>query len=186
MTSTATPSLNPEPPLAFGAGNAFASESRRQAHPFNQTAPLATDETQMEHGLGAENYCSRPRFYSSPARNQFVVPIRQFRPFPICVYSVFHPWQIELHSPDSFPKLFSPADCFAPLRLSPFALNPFRLIEETRCSAVDRWLPKNIRYYKLLKAIITWRKWWGGVPLVKNQQSRPSRVRWGETPGEPP
>ena len=55
MTSIASPASNPEPPVAFGAARAFGSESRPKSYPFNQTADLATDETLMEHGLGAEN-----------------------------------------------------------------------------------------------------------------------------------
>src|SRR5882724_12431619 len=92
MTSIAPPASNPEPPIVFGPGSAFGSESRPKPYPFNQAAHLATDETPMKHGLGAENCLSRPDSYTSPARNQFDVSIPGFGPFSICVYSVFHPW----------------------------------------------------------------------------------------------
>jgi hypothetical protein len=138
MTTTAPPSSNPELPVTFGAENHFRSKSRLQPHPFNQTTDLATDETPMEHGLGAENCCFRPGFYSPPAGNQFDAPIPGFRPFPISVYSVFHPWPIELHSPDSVPNPLCPGSSVAPLRLSPFALNP-RSLETPTGSTVQRF-----------------------------------------------
>src|SRR5882724_12760906 len=46
--------------------------------------------------LGTENCFFRPRFYPSPANNQFDLAIRGFQRFLICVYSVFHPWPIAL------------------------------------------------------------------------------------------
>jgi hypothetical protein len=147
----------------LGAENHFRSESRLPSHLFNQTATLATDETQMEHGLGAENCFSRPRFYPSPARNQFGFSTPGFRPFPICVYSVFHPWQIELHSPDTHsPGSIPQTPRFAPLRLSPFALNPRRLETPTGLTAqrFNDSTPRSIRlssntagYSRLFEAI---------------------------------
>jgi len=96
MTQIAPPASNPELPIVFGTGSAFGSESRLQPHPFNPAESLATDETPMEHGLGTENCFFRPRFYPSPANNQFDLAIRGFQRFLICVYSVFHPWPIAL------------------------------------------------------------------------------------------
>jgi hypothetical protein len=117
MTSTATPSLNPEPPVVFGVESHIRSESRPPTHFFTQTAVLATDETQMEHGLGAENCFSRPGFCPPPAENRFDIAVPRFRSFPICVYFVFNPW---------------------PIRLSPFALNP-RCLETPTDSTVQRF-----------------------------------------------
>jgi len=92
VTRIAKPSSNPELLIVFGGGSSFGSESRLQPHLFNHTEDLDTDETPMEHGLGTGNCFFRPSFYPSPANYQFDVPIRGFRRFLICVYSVFHPW----------------------------------------------------------------------------------------------
>jgi hypothetical protein len=177
MTNSTPPSSNPELPVMFGAGSHFLSESRLPSCPLYQTAPLATDETPMKQRSGAENCFSRPGFYPSPARNQFAGSISGFRPFPICVCSVFHPWLTELHSPGSFPKTFSPASRFAPLRFSPHALNPSHLIAGAKYSLVVRWLPKIIGYYKLLKAIITWRS--GGGVSIWSKITSPCRYSRG-------
>jgi hypothetical protein len=132
MTSTATPSSNSELRIPFGAENHFASESRLKPYPFNQTAHLAMDETPMKRGLEAEKCCSSPRFYPSTTGNRSNVSLLGFRLFPICVYSVFHPWPIELHSSDPIPECFYPTGRFAPTRLAPFASNPRCLETLTR------------------------------------------------------
>ena len=165
MTSTTTPASNPELPLAFGAGSAFGSRSCLQPFPFNQAGDLATDETRMEHGLGTKNCFSRPGFYSSTVRNQFDVSMPGFRHFPICVCSVFHLWLIEL------PRL-------QVLQRGTPAVNPFRLIGGTRYRLVVRWPSKNIGYYKLLQAIITWRRG-RGVSIWSKINSPSPRVFGG-------
>ena len=152
MTTIAPPSSNPELPVTFGAENHFRSKSRLQPHPFNQTTDLATDETPMEHGLGAENCFFRPSFYSFPARNSFDVSIPGFGPFPIGVYSVFHPWPIALS------RRFTPRS----RRFSSNLADSVRLCE-----------PERRGYLRLFDPF--WRKNYSH--LVKNRQPRPSPLR---------
>jgi len=108
-----------------------------------------------------------------------------------------------LHSPDnhSSDSIPNPTGSFVRSRLSPSALNPCRL--ETPADSTSQ--PFNVSpmssprlglntagYVRLFEAMCTyvrlfdpfWRKNYS--QLVKKQQPKPSLLRWGETPGEPP
>ena len=82
MTNIAPPSSNSELPVAFGTGRAFGSESRPKPYPFNLTADLATDETLMEHGLGAENYFLDQALILDLRGINLMSPYRDFGLFP--------------------------------------------------------------------------------------------------------
>jgi hypothetical protein len=117
-----------------------------------------------------------------------------FRPFSICVYSVFHPWPIELHSSDSIPNS---ARHFAPLRLSPFALIPRCLetptnstIKQFKDSRSTRQTSNIASYSRVFEAIRGYLTLFGGKIIrnwsKSNSPSRAAAATTGKTSSQTP
>jgi hypothetical protein len=114
---------------------------------------------------------------------------------------VFHPWPVELHSPDSIPKLFCPTGRLALRASRPLGCVP-AVLKRQPVQQFNDSTPRSMRlasnfagyvglceadrrgYLRLFAPMcgyVTpfWRK--NDSPLVKNQQPAPSLLRWGET-----